>query len=75
VIADAKQTMREPQVWADGWIGQSHANAPVKFHYDCDGMPRCDMTGRMGRPVEEKALRFAYAYRQLTGFAPEGCHA
>ena len=75
VIAEARESMREPQVWADGWIGQSHANAPVKFHYDCDGMPRCEMSGRMGRPVEEKALRFAYAYRQLTGFAPEGCHA
>ena len=73
VIADARQTMREPHVWADGWIGQSHTNAPVKFHYDSEGMPRCEMQGRMGRPVEENALAFAYAYRTLTGFAPEGC--
>jgi len=75
VIADAKQNMREPEVWADGWIGQSHTNAPVKFHYDKQGMPRCDMSGRMGRPVEEKALRFAYAYRTLTAFRPTGCLA
>ena len=73
VIAKARQKFTEPHPWADGWIGQSHTNAPVKFHYDSEGMPRCNMQGRMGRPVEEKALRFAYTYRCLTGFAPEGC--
>ena len=73
VIADARQTMREPHPWVDGWIGQSETNAPVRFHFDRDGLPRCDMSGRRGRPVEEKALRFAYAYRTLTGFAPEHC--
>jgi len=73
VIANARQKMRQPKVWTDGWMGQSERNAAVRFHFDCDGNPRCEMAGRYGRPVEEKALRFAYAYRQLTGFAPEGC--
>ena len=73
IIAEYRDTLTEPHPWADGWIGQSHTNAPVKFHYDSEGMPRCNMQGRMGRPVEENALAFAYTYRTLTGFAPEGC--
>lgn len=73
IIAEYREKLTEPQVWADGWIGQSHTNAPVKFHYDSEGLPRCNMQGRMGRPVEENALAFAYTYRTLTGFAPEGC--
>ena len=64
-----------PEVWADGWIGQSHANDPVKFEYDSKGLPRVDISGRQGRPIEEKALRFAWSYRHLTRFAPEGCHS
>ena len=73
IIAEYREKLTEPQPWADGWIGQSHTNAPVKFHYDSEGLPRCNMQGRMGRPVEENALAFAYTYRCLTGFAPEGC--
>ena len=73
IISEYRETLTEPQPWADGWIGQSHTNAPVCFHYDSEGLPRCNMQGRMGRPVEENALAFAYTYRQLTGFAPEGC--
>lgn len=73
IIAEYRETLPMPAVWVDGWIGQSHTNAPVRFHYDSEGLPRCEMAGRMGRPVEEKALRFAWQYRQLTGFAPEGC--
>ena len=45
----------------------------MRFHYDSEGLPRCNMQGRMGRPVEENALAFAYTYRLLTGFAPDGC--
>ena len=73
IIAEYRETLTEPHPWADGWIGQSHTNAPVRFHYDSEGLPRCNMQGRMGRPVEENALAFAYTYRCLTGFAPDGC--
>ena len=73
IIQEYREALPEPYVWADGWIGQSHTNAPVCFHYDSEGLPRCNMQGRMGRPVEENALAFAYSYRLLTGFAPEGC--
>ena len=73
IIAEYREKLTEPHPWADGWIGQSHTNAPVRFHYDSEGLPRCNMQGRMGRPVEENALAFAYTYRCLTGFAPEGC--
>ena len=73
IIAEYRDTLTEPQPCANGWIGQSHTNAPVRFHYDSEGLPRCNMQGRMGRPVEENALAFAYTYRLLTGFAPDGC--
>ena len=73
IIAEYREKLTEPHPWADGWIGQSHTNAPVRFHYDSEGLPRCNMQGRMGRPVEENALAFAYTYRCLTGFAPDGC--
>jgi len=62
-----------PRCWVDGWIGQSEKNPPILFHYDAAGLPHCEMQGRLGRPVEEKALRFAWQYRNLTGFAPMGC--
>jgi len=73
IIAEYREALPMPAIWVDGWIGQSHSNDPVRFHYDADGLPRCNMNGRMGRPVEEKALAFAWQYRNLTGFAPEGC--
>ena len=73
IIAEYREALPMPAIWVDGWIGQSHSNAPVRFHYDAEGLPRCEMQGRMGRPVEEQALAFAWSYRQLTGFAPEGC--
>jgi len=72
-VAKYREKLPTPAPWVDGWIGQSHSNDPVRFHYDAAGLPRCEMQGRLGRPVEEKALRFAWQYRNLTGFAPMGC--
>ena len=73
IIAEYRETLTEPAPWVDGWIGQSEQNDPVRFCYNSDGMPVQVDEVRQGRPVQQQAVAFAYTYRYLTGFAPEGC--
>ena len=61
-------------VWTCDWIGQSLHNDPIKFMYNEEGLPVvANWKGRTGRPVEIEAIIFAWDYRVMTGFAPEGC--
>jgi len=72
-VTKYREDLPTPAPWVDGWIGQSEKNPPIRFHYDAEAVPSVDLQGRLGRPPEEKALRFAWQYRNLTGFAPMGC--
>ena len=61
-------------MWTCDWIGQSLHNDPIIFKYNAEGLPyAANLTDRTGRRPEIEALQFAWDYRVMTGFAPEGC--
>ncbi len=72
---------RKKSRWHDGWVGQTITDgvetaAPIIFQFNSKGLPyaaNLRNVGRNGRPPEIEALEYAWNYRVLTGFAPNGC--
>ena len=72
---------RKKSRWHDGWVGQTITDgvetaSPIIFQFNSKGLPyaaNLRNVGRNGRPPEIEALEYAWNYRVLTGFAPNGC--
>ena len=72
---------KKKRAWTQGWTGQVinsgiETAPPIIFQFNHLGIPTAANlrgVGRRGRPTEREALEFAWDYRILTGFAPEGC--
>ena len=72
-MAEMLRLKHEGNCPTDGFIGETDCNDAITFAYDKNGEGQAVMKGRMGRPLQEKALRFAWEFRRMTGNAPDNC--
>ena len=55
------------------WIGETYSNPAATFKINSYGDPVADMSDRLGGPIKNKKLEFAFMMRRMTGIAPKGC--